>query len=93
MKGLEAPEPDGSAAGKLPFGKKFPDQPSDTDAAATVPFVLTKLASISNVEKVMLGSSPTVRSRSVGGEAAGVYFVWPTVKLAVPASPELEEYW
>jgi hypothetical protein len=59
----------------LPFGKRFPDQDSDTDAAATVPLVPIKPVSISKVEKLRLGSSPTVKINEIGGEVAGVYFV------------------
>jgi len=73
--GLDAPEIDGSVEGKLPFGKKFPDQSSDTVAAATVLVVLSKLTVISNDEKFMLGSEPTVTINKMGGEEAGVYVV------------------
>ena len=48
---------------------------------------------VGNVEKLMLGSSPTVRISVTGVELAGVYFVWPTVRLTLPARPVLEVYW
>ena len=77
----------GSAAGRLPFGKKMPVQRRDTDAATTVLFVLTKPTVRSKAEKLMLESELTVTVSKMGPEE--VYVVCPIVRLAVP---EPEEY-
>jgi|HubBroStandDraft_3_1064219.scaffolds.fasta_scaffold1194776_1 hypothetical protein len=77
----------GSAAGKLPFGKNMPVQPSETDAATIVLFALVKPTIRSNAEKSMLESELTVTTSEMGPDE--VYVVPPSVRLAVP---EPEEY-
>lgn len=87
MNGLSDPGTGGSVAGRLPFGKKVPVQPSETAAEAIVLFVVVKPTVRSNAEKFMVGSELTVTMSEMGG--AETYVVPATVRLAVP---ELEEY-
>jgi hypothetical protein len=47
----------------------------------------------SRLAKFSTESSPRVTVNVIGGEETGVYIVCPNIRLAVPASPELEEYW
>jgi hypothetical protein len=75
MKGSSDPGIGGSAAGRLPSGKKMPGQPSDTDAATTVLSVLIKPTVRSNAEKFMLGSELTVTISVMGWEGEETYVV------------------
>jgi hypothetical protein len=68
------PEGGGRVAGKWPFGKRSPDQLTDTDAAAIVLLALENPTVRSRSEKLMLASELTVTIK-LDREDVGVYFV------------------
>ncbi len=69
------PEIDGNEVGKLPFGNKIPDQPTDNEAAATVLLVLMKPTVRAMSEKFKLPLELTEIISVRGGDEAGVYVV------------------
>ena len=89
---LRFPDGRGSVEGKCPLGNRSPDQLADNDAAAIVLLALENPTVRSSTEKFMRASELTVTIKEDSVEV-GLYFVCPIVKVAVPTSPALEEYW